>query len=119
MFIIFSKQLKNAGLGEITLMLFDARYLLLFMGIFAMYCGAVFNEFFGFSIDFFGTAWDTNDGKVYSKSNNDYVYYFGVDPIWKASNNELYYLNSLKMKISILVGVFHMTFGVILSFFNH
>ncbi|GAB1223285.1 hypothetical protein ENUP19_0140G0006 [Entamoeba nuttalli] len=119
LFIIFQKKLKKASIDEITLMLFDARWLLLEMGLMAMYCGIVFNEFFGFSIDIFGTSWDKVEGDVYARSNENYVYYFGVDPIWKSSNNELYYVNSLKMKISILIGVFHMTFGVILSLFNH
>ena len=83
-------------MDEIILMLFDARWLLVFMGLFAMYCGAIFNEWFGFSVDFFGTAWDQNNGDSYSRSRDrDYVYYFGVDPIWKSSSNELYYLNSL------------------------
>ena len=120
LFVLFQKKLQGKQLNDIILMLFDARWLLVIMGIFAMYGGLVFNEWFGFSIDFFGTAWDTNDGTKYSRSRGDeYVYYFGVDPIWKSASNELYFLNSLKMKLSILIGVFHMTFGIILSLVNH
>ena len=119
-FILFQKKLSQVKLNEIILMLFDARWLLVFMGLFAMYGGAVFNEWFGYSIDFFGTAWSENDGTFYSRpKDDDYVYYFGVDPIWKSSNNELYFVNSLKMKLSILIGVIHMTFGIILSSLNH
>uniref|UniRef100_A0A0K0FX07 V-type proton ATPase subunit a n=1 Tax=Strongyloides venezuelensis TaxID=75913 RepID=A0A0K0FX07_STRVS len=43
----------------------------------------------------------------------------GVDPIWNLSKNKLNFLNSMKMKASILIGVSQMTFGVFISFFNY
>lgn len=45
-------------------------------------------------------------------------YPFGVDPSWRGSRTELPYLNSLKMKMSILLGISQMNLGLILSFFN-
>ena len=118
--IIFQNKLKKINLNEIFLMLFDARWMLLLMGVFAIYSGVIYNETFGFAIDIFGTAWNTNDGNWYSRSKgNDYVYYVGVDPIWKSSGNELYFYNSFKMKLSILVGVIHMTCGIVISCVNH
>ena len=45
-------------------------------------------------------------------------YPFGVDPSWRGSRSELSFLNSLKMKMSILFGVAHMNLGIILSYFN-
>ncbi|MED6207456.1 V-type proton ATPase subunit a1 [Stylosanthes scabra] len=45
-------------------------------------------------------------------------YPFGVDPSWRGSRSELAFLNSLKMKMSILLGVVHMNLGIILSYFN-
>lgn len=46
------------------------------------------------------------------------AYPFGVDPSWRGSRSELPFLNSLKMKMSILLGVVQMNLGIILSYFN-
>ncbi|PPD71896.1 hypothetical protein GOBAR_DD31214 [Gossypium barbadense] len=45
-------------------------------------------------------------------------YPFGVDPSWRGSRSELPFLNSLKMKMSILLGVAQMNLGIVLSYFN-
>lgn len=45
-------------------------------------------------------------------------YPFGVDPSWRGSRSELPFLNSLKMKMSILLGLTQMNLGLILSYFN-
>ncbi len=46
-------------------------------------------------------------------------YAFGVDPAWRGTKTELPYLNSFKMKMSILIGVTHMNLGIIMSLFNN
>lgn len=46
------------------------------------------------------------------------AYPFGVDPSWRGSRSELPFLNSLKMKLSILLGIAQMNLGIILSYFN-
>jgi V-type H+-transporting ATPase subunit a len=48
----------------------------------------------------------------------DCVYPFGVDPIWGRSSNELVFVNSLKMKISVIIAIVHMTLGVIIKAYN-
>ncbi|CAI5946428.1 unnamed protein product [Closterium sp. NIES-64] len=63
-------------------------------------------------IDAYGDA--ASAGLV--KTGNTYL--FGVDPRWKGSRTELPFLNSLKMKMSIVLGVTHMFLGLALSLCN-
>lgn len=43
---------------------------------------------------------------------------FGLQ-IWNLATNRLTFLNSFKMKMSVILGIIHMTFGVVLGIFNH
>jgi V-type H+-transporting ATPase subunit a len=46
------------------------------------------------------------------------VYPIGVDPVWAIAENNLIFLNSLKMKISVIIAVVHMTLGVFVKATN-
>ena len=46
------------------------------------------------------------------------TYPFGLDPKWHGTRSELPFLNSMKMKMSILFGVAQMNLGIIISYFN-
>lgn len=41
------------------------------------------------------------------------VYSFGIDPVWALSKQDLIFTNSVKMKTAVIIGVSHMTLGLI------
>lgn len=51
---------------------YSAKYLILMMGIFSIYCGLIYNEFFGKPLIFFNSC----------ETKKDCVYPFGIDWIW-------------------------------------
>lgn len=79
-----------------------------FWGPFTIYC-----KLFKHIIFFFGRD-ATTVGLIKVRP----TYPFGVDPAWHGSRSELPFLNSLKMKMSILLGVAQMNLGIILSYCN-
>ena len=121
--ILFEKDLTKSILKPFLF----AKYFLLLMGIFATYCGLLYNDFLSMPVDA-GSCYEisgknkndalnrtfvTKDGK------NEYcTYKFGLDPVWYSSSNELTFVNSFKMKISVIFGVFQMVIGIILKGLN-
>lgn len=95
-----------------------ARYLLLLMGFFSFFAGLIYNDFTSIPLKIFGDScynW-THEGHVDLKP--DCIYPVGLDPIWYMSKNELTYVNSLKMKLSVIFGVLQMSLGVFMKAFN-
>ncbi|OIW15761.1 hypothetical protein TanjilG_04296 [Lupinus angustifolius] len=117
-------KLNTQKLGSFMEMLFGGRYVLLLMSLFSIYCGLIYNEFFSVPFHIFGaSAYKCRDSSCRDAHTIGLVKYqepypFGVDPSWRGSRSELAFLNSLKMKMSILFGVVHMNLGIILSYFN-
>ncbi|XP_011089859.1 V-type proton ATPase subunit a1 isoform X3 [Sesamum indicum] len=118
------KRLGSQKLGSFMEMLFGGRYVLLMMSLFSIYCGLIYNEFFSVPFHIFGTsAYKCRDATCSDARSVGLVKYrdtypFGVDPSWRGSRSELPFLNSLKMKMSILFGVAQMNLGIVLSYFN-
>uniref|UniRef100_A0A8B9KPS2 V-type proton ATPase subunit a n=1 Tax=Astyanax mexicanus TaxID=7994 RepID=A0A8B9KPS2_ASTMX len=120
-------------LYQIWRMMFGGRYLILLMGLFSVYTGAIYNECFSRGLSIFPSSWHVRPNAMEETFRvNPYLsldpnvtgvftgpYPFGIDPIWGLANNHLTFLNSYKMKMSVIIGVIHMTFGVSLSFFNY
>uniref|UniRef100_A0A7N8X9C6 V-type proton ATPase subunit a n=1 Tax=Mastacembelus armatus TaxID=205130 RepID=A0A7N8X9C6_9TELE len=130
-------KLRNNS-NEIFKMMFGGRYLILLMGLFSIYTGAIYNECFSRGLNTFGSTWHVRpmfEKNIWNASvlaGNQYLsmdpvvsgvftspYPFGIDPVWGLANNKLTFLNSYKMKMSVIIGIIHMTFGVCLSFFNY
>lgn len=77
--------------------------------------------FFSLGLNIFGTTynWKSEEPSVGDlAANNGDVYTFGVDPAWKISENELLFFNSMKMKMSVIIGIIQMTFGICLRGLN-
>ncbi|XP_051213637.1 V-type proton ATPase subunit a3 [Lolium perenne] len=122
--IIREKKLASQKLNDMVEIMFDGRYVILMMSLFSIYTGLVYNEFFSVPFEIFGkSAYACRDPSCGDATTEGLlkvrqVYPFGVDPVWHGSRSELPFLNSLKMKMSILLGLTQMNLGIVLSFFN-
>jgi V-type H+-transporting ATPase subunit a len=110
------ENLKN---DENFKMMSKARYLLLAMGFFALFAGLIYNDFLSIPMQFFDSCYRlTNADTGASEKIPGCEYYFGLDHKWYVSKNELTYVNSLKMKTSVILGVSQMIFGILLKCAN-
>jgi V-type H+-transporting ATPase subunit a len=132
--------------NEIFNIFFAGRYVILLMGLFSLYTGLIYNDVFSKSVNIFGSSWHapTNTSMLTDNSEinldpdqqySDAPYVFGVDPVWggntpsillslntifmiQVSTNRIVFLNSYKMKISIVLGVLHMILGLCINVVN-
>ncbi|XP_077020499.1 V-type proton ATPase 116 kDa subunit a 4 [Tamandua tetradactyla] len=131
--------LSQKSNNEIWNTFFHGRYLILLMGIFSIYTGLIYNDCFSKSLNIFGSSWSVRPmfrngtWSTHVMERSPYLqldpaipgvysgnpYPFGIDPIWNLASNKLTFLNSYKMKMSVILGIVQMVFGVILSLFNH
>ncbi|KAA3673232.1 V-type H+-transporting ATPase subunit a [Paragonimus westermani] len=127
---------KKSG-GEVWNTFFGGRYIILLMGIFSVYTGLIYNDVFSRSLNIFGSSWYptydsatlvVNDalqlepGTVNQTTDRmfaGYPYPFGLDPVWQLATNKIMLTNSIKMKMSIILGVLHMLIGICLGAFNY
>lgn len=129
---IWEKPLEAKKINdEIWRIFFGGRYIILLMGMFSVYTGFVYNDIFSKSMNIFGSSWQItyNMSTVIENPElqlnpasadllNDTVYPIGLDPVWQLAVNKIIFLNSYKMKLSIIFGVVHMIFGVAMSVVN-
>ncbi|XP_010873130.2 V-type proton ATPase 116 kDa subunit a isoform X2 [Esox lucius] len=137
-----SRLLAQKNDNEMFSMVFAGRYIILLMGVFSVYTGIIYNDCFSKSLNLFGSGWSVRP--MFDPRANNLTWTFqtlgqnkvlqldpavkgvftgpypiGIDPIWNIATNKLTFLNSFKMKMSVILGVIHMLFGVSLSLFNH
>jgi V-type H+-transporting ATPase subunit a len=126
LYLILTESKANArGMDEMLSGIYSARYMLFAMGLMAVYAGFIYNDYFSIGLDILGSRFvydDETEGakatRIGAYGDPAMVYPFGVDPAWKISGNELLFYNSMKMKMSVILGIFHMTFGIILRGMN-
>jgi V-type H+-transporting ATPase subunit a len=117
------KKLLDMPSGEI---LYWVRFLVLQLGIYATFAGLLYNDMFSVGLQLFDTRFSVDADGKYSPTwdhknegnGKGGPYPFGVDWAWHGATNELMFMNSLKMKLSVLFGVIQMTLGVFLRFGN-
>ncbi|MEE6524357.1 hypothetical protein FKM82_023773, partial [Ascaphus truei] len=135
-----SRILSQKSDNELFNMVFSGRYIILLMGVFSAYTGLIYNDCFSKALNMFGSSWSVRPMFTSPKANwtEDLLksasvlqldpdvngvfngpYPFGIDPIWSIAVNKLTFLNSFKMKMSVVIGIIHMLFGVTLSLLNH
>ncbi|XP_054818527.1 V-type proton ATPase subunit a3-like isoform X2 [Prosopis cineraria] len=123
-FITRGNKFSSQKLGDIVEMIFGGRYVIMMMALFSIYTGLIYNEFFSVPFELFGpSAYGCRDPSCRDAGTTGLVrvrriYPFGLDPKWRGTRSELPFLNSLKMKMSILLGVAQMNVGIILSYRN-
>lgn len=72
----------------------------------------MYNDIFSLSLNFAPSQfeWPTVYGKgVVEAIQTNARYPFGIDPTWHGADNALIFTNSLKMKMSIILGVLHVS----------
>lgn len=109
------------------------RYIILLMGVFASFCGLMYNDFMAIPLWLFDSCYDIKEKTPISSDDSshsgehiplsievkpDCTYPVGIDPAWYMGKNELAFLNSLKMKLSVILGVLQMCLGICMKAFN-
>ncbi|RYH14284.1 V-type ATPase 116kDa subunit family protein [archaeon] len=126
LYLIFTEsRAGQRGMDEMLNGIYSARYMLFAMGLFAIYAGFIYNDFFSIGLLLGRSNYafnDQTDGapatQLSKYGDSGAVYHFGVDPAWKLSGNELLFYNSMKMKMSVILGIFQMTCGILLRGIN-
>ena len=88
------------------------------MGFFSLFCGLLYNDFLSVPLYFKSCYPKTGEKDEELKKKENCKYRFGLDPVWTTSTNELIFINSLKMKFSVIFGVFQMFLGIFLKGLN-
>lgn len=121
--IFWERKLQKTKLDELTYMAFYGRYIMLMMGLFSMYTGIIYNDIFSKAFTIFPSQWQWPDNiekgqAVQATLKDGYRFPIGLDWNWHEAENSLLFTNSLKMKMSIILGWAHVSEGL-LSHLGH
>ncbi|KAF9348519.1 H(+)-transporting V0 sector ATPase subunit a [Mortierella sp. AD094] len=121
--VLNERKLANVD-SEMFGMVYGGRYIILLMGAFSIFTGMMYNDIFSRALPFFQSGWKFNipedyDGRTALIAEpTGYTYPFGIDYAWHGTENYLLFTNSYKMKMSVILGVIHMSFGICMVYFN-
>uniref|UniRef100_A0A1I8IP46 V-type proton ATPase subunit a n=1 Tax=Macrostomum lignano TaxID=282301 RepID=A0A1I8IP46_9PLAT len=107
------------------------RHLLLMCAVFAVYCGAVLNDGFGLTGGWrrhsqfsmgnltYGTFVNQSISQLQLAPKEDgHVMSWVTDSMWGSAANQVKFLNSARMKLSIIFGTLHLGLGLALQLVN-
>ncbi len=92
------------------------KYMITMMGFFALYCGLIYSDFFAVPLPLTTSCYSEQEGSFVRKEGCYYP--VGFDHSWHHSTNFISYMNSFKMKLSIVIGVVHMVIGICMKGIN-
>lgn len=107
---LFQAKLSKLGLGGLV----RFKWVIILLGVFAVYSGLIYNEFMALKFPFFGSCYKVEKAR-FVRASDQCVYPFGFDWVWAQASNEIQYFNSFRTKLSILLGVSQMTLGILLK----
>ncbi|KAJ1964693.1 H(+)-transporting V0 sector ATPase subunit a [Dipsacomyces acuminosporus] len=117
---IYERKLSWLAKSESLRMFYSGRYIILLMGVFSMFTGFLYNDIFSRAMSTFASGWawpedKGGEGVTVEATKLGHTYLIGIDPAWHHASNSLLFTNSYKMKMSIVLGVIHMTLGICLQ----
>ena len=95
------------------------RYIFLLMGFYSLFCGIIYNDFMSIPLSLFSSCYVNDKNSKKANKIQNCTYPVGIDPKWYAATNDLTFMNSFKMKCSVIIGVIQMTLGIILRGLNN
>lgn len=104
MIVFFERLNHRCGVLQIVL---EGRYVVLTCAVAAVWFGFLYGDFGSLPVTLFRSQFET--GRTYP---------FGIDPAWHHAVNKTVFINSVKMKLSIILGFVHMTLGAVIAVTN-
>lgn len=104
MITFYDKINGKCGVFQIIL---QGRFVVFTCSLSAIWFGFLYGDFASLPVSLFKSQYEV--GRTYP---------FGIDPIWHHADNKMVFINSMKMKLSLIIGFFHMGLGSLISIYN-
>lgn len=104
MITFYTKINGKCGVFQIIL---DGRFVVFACSLASIWFGFLYGDFGSLPVSLFASQYET--GRTYP---------FGIDPVWHHADNKMVFVNSVKMKLSLIIGFIHMGLGAVISISN-